>query len=147
MITQTVDMMLLQVTGAILAAVSCVVWLWVANVRRWWPFNHDILGELREQHARFEAVRSLTATARQTARGAVTAVTGAAGRARAAGARHGWRGGSPAMAVIAHDETCDEVHGCSCVRHQYGASRRRYGRRVRRDARLDVQAVSIEDES
>ena len=35
----TVDHMLIQVVGALTASVSLVLWLWIADTRRWWPFN------------------------------------------------------------------------------------------------------------
>lgn len=46
----TVDQMVVQVAGAMMISVLGVVWLWVADVRRWWPFNYGLAVEALLAH-------------------------------------------------------------------------------------------------
>jgi hypothetical protein len=58
----TVDQMVVQVMGAGALSVLGVVWLWMADVHRWWPFNFARATDaLLEQRVVLEPVQVLTA--------------------------------------------------------------------------------------
>jgi len=46
----TVDQMVVQVAGAMMLSVAVVLWLWMADVRRWWPFNYGAAVEALLAH-------------------------------------------------------------------------------------------------
>jgi hypothetical protein len=66
----TVDQMVVQVAGAMMISVLGVVWLWVADVRRWWPFNYDAAVEALLAHGvESSAAQVQTAPGFETAHG------------------------------------------------------------------------------
>jgi hypothetical protein len=46
----TVDQMVVQVAGAMTVSLLGVLWLWVADVRRWGPFNQGVAVEALLAH-------------------------------------------------------------------------------------------------
>lgn len=115
--SSTVDLMLVQVTGFMVAVVGLVLWLWIADVRRWWPFDSgDRIQMLFEHHVGFEAVRMLATTALERAYVGVTTVTSAAVRAPSDGLRCGARRPLRTVAMSARAESRDDVHARACSR-------------------------------
>jgi hypothetical protein len=96
--SSTVDLMLVQVTGFMVAVVGLVLWL------------------LFEHHVGFEAVRMLATSALERAYVGVTTVTSAAVRAPSDGLRCGARRPLRTVAMSARAEGRDDVHTRACSR-------------------------------
>ena len=60
----TVDNMVINVAGALVGAVGLVVWLWIADVCRLWPFNGSVRAEdLVHQHVALQTAGMVPALA------------------------------------------------------------------------------------
>ena len=106
--SSTVDHVLLQVTGFAAAAVLLVLWLWIADVRGWWPFNaRDLVREFLELHDGATALLALTPALNRAAL-SVPAVPSAATGERLVPCKA--RRGAPACATSARVEAGDTVH-------------------------------------
>jgi len=136
--------MLVQVTGAMVAAVLIVVWLWIADVRRWWPFAAGVhIRELLEHRAGIVAARTLTASAPKPACVSVMTLTSAAVLALADLPRRGAHRTSRAPVVRARVESGDAVHARACARAAHASSGRPCGRGASRAHRTMAEARSV----
>jgi hypothetical protein len=120
--------MLVQVTGATVAAVLIVLWLWIADVRRWWPFAAGVhIRELLEHRAGIEAVQMLTASAPEPACVSVVTLISTTTLAPADRPRCGAHRTSRAPVVRARVESGDAVHPRACARRAHASSGRPCG--------------------
>ena len=91
-----VDQMVMQVAGAMVGSVMLVVWLWLADMYRWFPFNHARAVDALMPQTMPQPVRAITAIRREAAhhhprrqRAALRWATRLAGRVDRRLARHG----------------------------------------------------------
>jgi hypothetical protein len=125
--------MLVQVTGFMVATVVLVLWLWIADVRRWWPFDSTAhVQHLLDHHVGFEVVRMLAATALDSERIAVATVASATFRAPSEALTGGARRPLRTLAMSTGAEGCDDVHTRACSRPDHASSGRPSGRRRHR---------------